>query len=29
VLLVMALVVVAAGVVFLRPVFVPGVPQRA
>jgi uncharacterized membrane protein len=29
VLLVMALVILAAGVVFLRPVFAPAVPQRA
>ena len=29
VLLVMAMVVLVAGVVFLRPVFAPGVPQRA
>ena len=29
VLLIMALVIVAGGVVFLRPVFAPAVPQRA
>jgi hypothetical protein len=28
-LLIMVLVIVAAGVVFLRPVFAPAVPQRA